>query len=160
MGWCLHTITINYWELHMQDLDVCPNIIYPWAVYCEGPPSFIWRKGRGKQNWGTLSRGFGLRSFRPEISAWGVYVGRRFRPEEFLSAAGAISTWAEISDISGRKLRIFERGGEGVGRGGGGGNGFKYFLVKVKWRSSRGTCAVCHPEILFLNKRAEHIDFR
>ena len=33
-------------------------------------------------------------------------------------------------------------------------------LVKVKWRSSRGTCAVCHPEILFLNKRAEHIDLQ
>ena len=40
-------------------------------------------------------------------------------------------------------------------------NGFKYCLVKVKWRSSRGTCAVCHSEILFLNKRAEQdIDFR
>ena len=36
----------------------------------------------------------------------------------------------------------------------------KSSLVKVKWRSSRGTCAVCHPEILFLNKRAEHIDFQ
>ena len=49
-----------------------------------GPPSFIWRGGRrGKKNWGgTLSRGFGLRSFRPvippEISAWGVFFGRRF----------------------------------------------------------------------------------
>ena len=60
---------------------------YPWAVYCVGPPSFIWRgregggKGReGQKNWGTLSRGFGLKSFRPEISAWGVFVGRRFRP--------------------------------------------------------------------------------
>ena len=49
------------------------------------------------------------------------------------------------------------------GRGGGGkGEGRELTglssLVKVKWRSSRGTCAVCHPEILFLNKRAEHID--
>ena len=54
---------------------------------------------------------------------------------------------------------LFE--GEGVGRGRGwSANGFKYCLVEVKWRSSRGTCAVCHPEILFLNKRAEHIDSR
>ena len=51
-------------------------------------PTQLYLKGRGgaKKNWGTLSRGFGLRSFRPEISAWGVFVGRRFRPEEFLSA--------------------------------------------------------------------------
>ena len=58
---------------------------YPCAVYCEGPPSFIWwgrGRGFGQTNCGTLSRGFGLRSFRPEIpseiSAWGVFVGRRF----------------------------------------------------------------------------------
>ena len=43
-------------------------------------------RGRGNKNWGTLSRGFGLRSFCPEISALGVFVSRRFRPEEFLSA--------------------------------------------------------------------------
>ena len=62
--------------------------------------SLLWRptqhylkgRGRAKRNWGTLSRGFssgdfGLRSFRRrEISAWGVFVGGRFRPEEFLSA--------------------------------------------------------------------------
>jgi len=40
-----------------------------------GPPSFIWKGGEGKKmrqkNWGTLSRGFVLRSFRgPEILAW------------------------------------------------------------------------------------------
>ena len=92
---------------------------------------------------------------------------QRFRPEEFSSGDFglksfcqlAILTWAEISDISGQKLCIFQRGVEGGGKGEGV-NGFKYCLVKVKWRSSRGTCAVCHPEILFLNKRAEHIDFR
>ena len=48
-----------------------------------------------------------------------------------------------------------ERGGEGDGRE----LTELSSLVKVKWRSSRGTCAVCHPEKLFLNKRAEHIDF-
>ena len=54
-----------------------------------------------------------------------------------------------------------KRGGGGGGKGRGRGvNGFKYCLVKVKWRSSRGTCVVCHSEILSLNKRAEHIDFR
>ena len=50
------------------------------------------------------------------------------------------------------------RGGDRRGRGRGV-NGFRYCLVKVKWRSSRGTCDVCHSEILFLNKRAGHIDF-
>ena len=87
-----HAIEITC--INMQNIPVLFNILYSgsdfsWAVYCEGPHSFIWRgggRGRGKQNWGTLSRGFGLRSFRPEISAWGVFVGRRFRPEEFLSA--------------------------------------------------------------------------
>ena len=49
-------------------------------------PSLFEGEGEGQKIWGTLSRGFGLRSFRPEISAWGVFVGRRFRPEEFLSA--------------------------------------------------------------------------
>ena len=55
---------------------------YPWAVYCDRPTQ-LYLKGRGKKNCGgTLSRGFGLRSFRPEItpeiSAWGVFFGRRF----------------------------------------------------------------------------------
>ena len=28
---------------------------YPWAVYCEGPPSFIWGEGeRGAKKWGTV----------------------------------------------------------------------------------------------------------
>ena len=43
-------------------------------VYCDRPTQ-LYLKGRGgAKNWGTLSRGFGLRSFRPEISAWGVFV--------------------------------------------------------------------------------------
>ena len=47
---------------------------YPRAVYCDRPTQ-LYLKGRGgAKNWGTLSRGFGLRSFRPEISAWGVFV--------------------------------------------------------------------------------------
>ena len=29
-----------------------------------------------------------------------------------------------------------------------------YCLVKLKWRSSRGTCAVCHPKILFRKKNS------
>ena len=49
------------------------------------------------------------------------------------------------------------RGGKGRGRGL---TGLKYCLVKVKWRSFRGTCAVCHPKLLFPNKQAEHIDFQ
>ena len=60
------------------------HFIYPWAVYCDRPTQ-LYLKGRGegqKNCGGTLSRGFGLRSFRPEItpeiSAWGVFFGRRF----------------------------------------------------------------------------------
>jgi hypothetical protein len=42
---------------------------YPRAVYCDRPTQ-LYLKGRGgAKNRGTLSRGFGLRSFRPEISA-------------------------------------------------------------------------------------------
>ena len=46
---------------------------YPWAVYCEGPPSFIWSGG------GRIEEHF------PEALAWRISV-RRFRSEEFLSA--------------------------------------------------------------------------
>ena len=68
---------------------------------------------------------FGLRSFRrPEISAWGVFVSWRFRP-------GPKSP-AKNSAFSREERR---GGGKGRGRGV---NGFKYCLVKVKWRSSRG----------------------
>ena len=28
--------------------------IYPWAVYCEGPPSFIWRGAEWAKKWGTV----------------------------------------------------------------------------------------------------------
>ena len=131
----------------------------PWAVYCECLSSFIWKEGEGQTQ---------IEEHFPEALAWGVFI-RRFQPEEFSSAGDfglrsfghlAISTWAEISDISGRELRIFQRGTGRGGKGRGGVNGFKYCLVKVKWRSSRGTCAVCHPEILFPNKQAEHIDFQ
>ena len=100
--------------------------------------SLLWRptqlylkgrgEGRGKKNWGTLSRGFGLRSFRPEISAWGVFVGRRFRPEEFLSA-GDFDLGRNLLYLR-PKTPHFQRGREGVRRGGGGVNGFKYCLVK------------------------------
>ena len=96
--------------------------VYPWAVYCEGPPSFIWKEGEGEgqKNWRNTfqrlrsdefsSRDFGLRSFR--------------RPE--------ISAWAEILDISGRKLRIFQRRCWTLGRWrGGGGEGER--STKFDW---------------------------
>ena len=60
-------------------------INYPCAVYSEGSTQ-LYSKGRGGKgascimNVGTLSRCFGLRSSRPEISACEVFVGRRFRP--------------------------------------------------------------------------------
>ena len=85
----------------------------PWAVYCEGPPSFIWRGGEG-QNWGTLSRGFGLRSFSPEISAWGVFVGRRFRPGP-KSPAGNSAFSREGRGGVGMGWEGREGGGEGGG---------------------------------------------
>ena len=77
------------------------------------PPSFIWRRGEGQKNWGPLSRGFDLRSFRPEISAWGVFVGRRFWP-------------GPKSPISPAKNSAFSREGRGggaKGRGVRGGEG-------------------------------------
>ena len=55
------------------------SFLIPEQFTAIGPLGFIWRGGgRGKKNCGgTLSRGFGLRSFRPEItpeiSAWGVF---------------------------------------------------------------------------------------
>ena len=89
-------------------------IYYPWAVYCEGPPSFIWRgKGRreeeGQTNWGTHFQ--------------------RLRPEEFsswdfgLRSFGqlVISTWAEIMcPVKFNKAGPWEGGGEGGGEGRGG----------------------------------------
>ena len=61
-------------------------------------PTQLYLNGEGgKKKWGTLSRGFGLRSFRrPEISACFCQL--------------AISTRAEIS---GRKLCIFQTGKRG-----------------------------------------------
>ena len=34
-------------NVNTQNLIICSLCIYPWAVYCEGPPSFIWGKGEG-----------------------------------------------------------------------------------------------------------------
>ena len=48
--------------------------------------------GGAKKLRNTFQR-LGLRSFRPEISAWGVFVGRRFRP-------GPKSPKSRISEIS------------------------------------------------------------
>ena len=84
-------------------------------------PTQLYSKGReGQTNWGTLSRSFGLRNFRLEISAWGVFVGRRFRP-------------GPKSPISPAENCIFQRGagrglegerGRGRGRGRAGVNGY------------------------------------
>ena len=63
-------------------LHVLVCFFYPWAVYCEGPPSFIWSvgvMGEGQNNWGKK-----IEEHFPEASAWGIFV-RRFRPEEFSS---------------------------------------------------------------------------
>ena len=68
-------------------------------------------RGEGKQNWGTLSRGFGLRSFRPEILAWGVFVGRRFRP----------GPKSPIYPAENSAFSREGRGGDGKGRREGGG---------------------------------------
>ena len=41
-----HNFTLNKYYI---------NIINPWAVYCEGPPSFIWRGEEGvSKNWGPI----------------------------------------------------------------------------------------------------------
>ena len=63
-----------------------------------------------------------FQSLRPEEFSSGDFGLRSFRPPEISACFCqlAISTWAEISDISGRKLHIFQMGGEGVRRGGAG----------------------------------------
>ena len=38
-------LDVSYWCDWMLVQASRINIIYPWAVYCEGPPSFIWRGG-------------------------------------------------------------------------------------------------------------------
>ena len=71
----------------------------------------------GQKNWGTLSRGFGLRSFRPEISACGVFVGRRFRPVPKSPAENS----------------AFSRDSVGPWKGGGGGGGGGERRTKLEW---------------------------
>ena len=91
----IHLTKMNPLEPFENDLQEMPltrpigyqlyhnSEVYPWAVYCDRPTQ-LYLKGRGrgggggqKSCGGTLSRGFGLRSFRPEItpeiSAWGVF---------------------------------------------------------------------------------------
>ena len=38
-----------------NNIELLQGLIYPWAVHCEGPPSFIWEGGGGVcQKWGTV----------------------------------------------------------------------------------------------------------
>ena len=91
-------------------------------------------EGEGLKNWGTLPRGFGLRNFCPEISAWGVFVGRRFRP-------------GPKSPISPAENSAFSRDGRGVGGKGRGGRGLMGSLWPIQ----------CHLETQV--EGAEHVNF-
>ena len=59
-------------------------------------------------NWGTLSRGIGLRSFRPdippEISVWGVFVGRRLQNPMRI---GEIITYIVCSPLDVRIISVY-----------------------------------------------------
>ena len=66
----------NYFRFHYYHINIQQQFTvnsHPALFEGEGRGR---GRGRCKKNWGTLSRGFGLRSFRPEISAWRVFVGR------------------------------------------------------------------------------------
>ena len=43
----------NYCAARYRAYKMFQDKYYPWAVYCEGPPIFIWR-GRVNQKWGTV----------------------------------------------------------------------------------------------------------
>ena len=94
--------------------------VYPWAVYCEGPPSFIWRKGGGggggAKNLRQKNEAKKIEEHFPEASAWGVFV-RRFRSEEF-SSAGDFGLGRNLRYLRPKTPHFSERGREGMGRGG------------------------------------------
>ena len=127
----IQIVNIILLYLVWQYFNNVTNWVNPWTVYCEGPPSFIWREGGGEglKNWGTLSRGFGLRSFRPEIPAWGVFVGRRFLP----------GPKSPISPAENSACSREGRGGGGKGRGRGG-----------EGKGGRGlTGSICPPSVIW-----------
>ena len=78
-------------------------------------PALFEEEGRGKKIEAKKLRNT-FQRLRPEEFSSGDFGLRSFRRPK-------ISAWAEISDISGRKLRIFQRGAGRRGREGGGEGG-------------------------------------